>query len=37
MLLRPLDAPWEQALPLRGAVPYDTLELAAMQLLGQLP
>jgi predicted DsbA family dithiol-disulfide isomerase len=37
MLLRPLDAPWEQALPLRGAAPYATLELAAMQLLGQLP
>ena len=36
MLLRPLDAPWEQALPLRGAVPYDTLELAVRQVLGRL-
>lgn len=37
ILLRPLDAPWEQALPLRGAVPYGTLHTAVRQLLGQLP
>lgn len=36
MLLRRPDAPWEQALALRGAVPYDTLELAARQVIGQL-
>lgn len=35
LFLRRADAPWEQALPLRGAVPYDTLELAVRQLLGQ--
>jgi len=36
MLLRRPDAPWEQALARRGAVPYDTLELAARQVIGQL-
>jgi predicted DsbA family dithiol-disulfide isomerase len=36
LILRPLDAPWEQALALRGAVPYDTIELAVRQVLGQL-
>jgi predicted DsbA family dithiol-disulfide isomerase len=36
LVLRPLDAPWEQALALRGAVPYDTIELAVRQVLGQL-
>jgi predicted DsbA family dithiol-disulfide isomerase len=36
LFLRRLDAPWEQALPLRGAVPYDTIELAVRQVLGQL-
>src|SRR6059058_1235737 len=33
-LLRLGDAPWEEALPLRGAVPYATLELAVRELLG---
>ena len=36
MLLRRPGAPWEQALALRGAVPYDTVELAVRQVLGQL-
>lgn len=36
LFLRRAGAPWEQALPLRGAVPYDTIELAAQQLLGAL-
>jgi predicted DsbA family dithiol-disulfide isomerase len=36
MLLRRPGAPWEQALALRGAVPYDTIELAVRQVLGQL-
>lgn len=35
LFLRGANAPWEQALPLRGAVPYDTIELAVRQLLGQ--
>ncbi|ALK95067.1 DSBA oxidoreductase [Massilia sp. WF1] len=35
LFLRRADAPWEQALPLRGAVPYETIELAVRQLLGQ--
>lgn len=34
LFLRRPDAPWEQALALRGAVPYATLELAARQVLG---
>ena len=36
LFLRRAEAPWEQALPLRGAVPYDTIELAVRQVLGQL-
>jgi predicted DsbA family dithiol-disulfide isomerase len=36
LFMRRGDAPWEQALALRGAVPYDTVELAARQVLGQL-
>jgi predicted DsbA family dithiol-disulfide isomerase len=36
-LLRRGDAPWEEALPLRGAVPYATFELAVRELLGNLP
>jgi predicted DsbA family dithiol-disulfide isomerase len=36
LFLRQAEAPWEQALPLRGAVPYDTIELAVRQVLGQL-
>jgi predicted DsbA family dithiol-disulfide isomerase len=36
LFLRRADAPWEQALPLRGAVPYDTIALAVRQVLGQL-
>src|SRR5438128_1468188 len=36
LVLRGPDAPWEQALALRGAVPYDTIELAVRQVLGQL-
>jgi predicted DsbA family dithiol-disulfide isomerase len=36
LLLRRPEAPWEQALALRGAVPYDTIELAVRQVLGQL-
>jgi predicted DsbA family dithiol-disulfide isomerase len=35
LFLRRPDAPWEQALALRGAVPDATLELAARQVLGQ--
>lgn len=35
LFLRRRDAPWEQALALRGAVPYDTIELALRQVLGQ--
>jgi predicted DsbA family dithiol-disulfide isomerase len=34
MLLRRHGAPWEEAVPLHGAVPYDTLELAVRELLG---
>lgn len=37
MLLRRQDAPWEEAIPLRGAVPYDTLELAVREMLGERP
>lgn len=33
LFLRRPDAPWEQALPLRGAVPYDTIEQAVRQML----
>ena len=36
LFLRGSSAPWEQAVPLRGAVPYDTIELAVRQVLGQL-
>lgn len=36
MLLRPADAPWQEALPIRGAVPYETLEPAINDLLAGL-
>jgi len=36
LVLRAANAPWEQALALRGAVPYDTIEQAVRQVLGQL-
>jgi predicted DsbA family dithiol-disulfide isomerase len=34
MLVRAENSSWEQALPLRGAVPYEAMESAVRQLLG---
>lgn len=34
MVLRPAGAGWEQAFALRGAVPYETMEAALRQILG---
>jgi predicted DsbA family dithiol-disulfide isomerase len=36
MLLRMADMPWQRAVPIRGAVPYDTLEPAISELLAGL-
>lgn len=36
MVLRARDAPWEEGLPLRGAVPYDMLESAVNEALARL-
>jgi predicted DsbA family dithiol-disulfide isomerase len=36
MFLRLANAPWEQALPLRGAVPYETIEMAVREQLGRV-
>jgi predicted DsbA family dithiol-disulfide isomerase len=36
MLLRTADAPWQDAIPIRGAVPYETLEPAITDLLASL-
>ncbi|TFW33440.1 DsbA family oxidoreductase [Massilia horti] len=36
MVLRAQDAPWEEGLPLRGAVPYDMLETAVNEALVRL-
>jgi predicted DsbA family dithiol-disulfide isomerase len=36
MLLRTADAPWQEAVPVRGAVPYETLEPAINNLLAGL-
>lgn len=33
MMLRTADAPWQEAVPVRGAVPYETLEPAISELL----
>lgn len=33
MLLRTGDAPWQEAVPIRGAIPYETLEPAISELL----
>jgi predicted DsbA family dithiol-disulfide isomerase len=37
LFVRRAGAPWEQALALRGAVPYDSIELAVRQVPGQQP
>jgi predicted DsbA family dithiol-disulfide isomerase len=36
MLLRTADAPWQEAVAVRGAVPYETLEPAISELLAGL-
>jgi predicted DsbA family dithiol-disulfide isomerase len=36
MFLRLANAPWEQALPLRGAVPYEVMEMAVREQLGRV-
>jgi predicted DsbA family dithiol-disulfide isomerase len=36
MLLRTADAPWQEAIPIHGAVPYETLEPAISELLAGL-
>jgi predicted DsbA family dithiol-disulfide isomerase len=36
MLLRTADAPWQEAVPVRGAVPYETLEPVIGDLLAGL-
>jgi predicted DsbA family dithiol-disulfide isomerase len=35
MLLRADDAPWEEAVPLQGAVPYENMHAAMKQLTGE--
>jgi predicted DsbA family dithiol-disulfide isomerase len=35
MLLRTDDAPWEEAVPLQGAVPHENMRAAMKQLTGE--
>jgi predicted DsbA family dithiol-disulfide isomerase len=37
MLARPGDTPWRQAVPLQGAVPYETMQAAVQRLLDAPP